>query len=118
MDYKAFLDFVLAMENKKTPQALQYYWKILDVYHKGAIDSFVINMFFKDVVKKLQTMDKLQFLIEDVIDEIFDMCKPKAPLGITFEDLSGSQQGDIIVTMLIDAKGFYDYDQREASNQM
>ena len=118
MDYKAFLDFVLAMENKKTPQALQYYWKILDVYHKGAIDSFVINMFFKDVVKKLQTMDKLQFLIEDVIDEIFDMCKPKAPLGITFEDLSGSQQGDIIVTMLIDDKGFYDYDQREASNQM
>ena len=53
MDYKAFLDFVLAMENKKTPQALGYYWKILDVYHKGAIDSFVINMFFKDVVKKL-----------------------------------------------------------------
>lgn len=63
-------------------------------------------------------MDKLQFLIEDVIDEIFDMCKPQAPLGITFEDLSGSSQGDIIVTMLIDAKGFYDYDQREASNQM
>jgi serine/threonine-protein phosphatase 2A regulatory subunit B'' len=87
MDYKAFLDFVLAMENKKTPQALQYYWKILDVYHKGAVDSFVVNMFFKDVVKKLNSKDQLPYIIEDVIDEIFDMCKPKVKMGITFEDL-------------------------------
>ena len=55
MDYKAFLDFVIAIRNKKTPQSLQYYWKILDVYGKGAIDSFIINMFFKGVVKKLST---------------------------------------------------------------
>lgn len=26
MDYKTFLDFVLAMENKKSPQALQYFF--------------------------------------------------------------------------------------------
>ena len=35
MDYKTFLDFVLAMENKKTPQSLHYFWRILDVFHKG-----------------------------------------------------------------------------------
>jgi hypothetical protein len=50
MDYKTFLDFVLAMENKKSPQALQYFWRVLDVYHKGAIDTFVINMFFRQVI--------------------------------------------------------------------
>jgi hypothetical protein len=32
-------------------------------------------------------MDRLQFLIEDVIDEIFDMVKPKEKMAITFEDL-------------------------------
>jgi serine/threonine-protein phosphatase 2A regulatory subunit B'' len=53
MDYKNFLDFVLAMENKKSPQSLQYFWRILDVYHKGAIDTFVINMFFRAVIDKL-----------------------------------------------------------------
>ena len=47
MDYKTYLDFVLAMENKKTPQSLHYFWRILDVFHKGAIDTFVINMFFR-----------------------------------------------------------------------
>lgn len=53
MDYKNFLDFVLAMENKKSPMSLQYFWRILDVFHKNAIDTFVINMFFRAVIDKL-----------------------------------------------------------------
>lgn len=50
MDYKTFLDFVLAMENKKTHQAVQYFWRILDVRKKGALDTFTINMFFRSVI--------------------------------------------------------------------
>jgi len=50
MDYKGFLDFVLAYENKKTDEALLYFWKVLDIYEKGVIDSFIINTFFKEIV--------------------------------------------------------------------
>ena len=50
IDYKTYLDFVLAIENKKYPQSISYLWKILDVYNKGAIDSFVINMFCRQIV--------------------------------------------------------------------
>lgn len=125
MDYKTFLDFVLAMENKKTPQALTYFFRILDVYHKGALDTFVINMFFRPVVqvftivyifKKLEQKEKFGFNVEDVKDEIFDMAKPQVPHAITLQDLISCGQGDIIVSMLIDAKAFYDYDQRESGN--
>lgn len=87
MDYKTFLDFVLAMENKKTPESIQYFWKILDVYHKGAIDTFIINMFFRPIVAKLEAKDKFGFIVEDVKDEIFDMAKPKSPNAITLNDL-------------------------------
>lgn len=55
MDYKTFLDFVLAMENKKSQHSLQYFWRVLDIYHKGGIDTFVINMFFRSVITKLET---------------------------------------------------------------
>jgi len=55
MDYKTFLDFVLAMENKKAPQSIMYFWKVLDVYNKNAIDTFVINMFFRAVIQKLES---------------------------------------------------------------
>jgi serine/threonine-protein phosphatase 2A regulatory subunit B'' len=33
-------------------------------------------------------------------------------MAITLQDLIKCGQGDIIVSMLIDAKAFYDYDQR------
>jgi len=116
MDYKTFLDFVLAIENKKTPQALQYFWRILDVNNKGAIDTFVINMFFRSIIQKLESKDKTGFHVDDVKDEIFDMAKPKCSFAITLQDLLNCGVGDIIVSMLIDAKAFYDYDQRESGN--
>lgn len=114
MDYKTFLDFVLAMENKKTVQSIQYFWKILDVYKKGAIDTFVINMFFRAIIQKLETKEKFGFRVEDVKDEIWDMAKPKLPYALTLEDLTTCGVGDTIVGMLIDAKAFYEYDQRES----
>ena len=118
MDYKTFLDFVLAIENKKTSQALQYFWRILDVNNKGALDTFVINMFFRSVIQKLEAKDKFGFHVDDVKDEIFDMAKPKCAFAITLQDLLSCGVGDIIVSMLIDAKAFYDYDQRESGNML
>ena len=54
MDYKGFLDFILAFENIEEKCAIHYLFKIVDVYHKGAIDSFVLNIFLKAIVKKLE----------------------------------------------------------------
>jgi len=50
------------------------------------------------------------FKVEDVADEIFDMVKPKESSFFTYDELKKSGSGDVIVTMLIDAKGFFDYD--------
>ena len=57
-------------------------------------------------------MEKYGFNVEDIKDEIFDMAKPEVSMAITLSDLLKCQQGDIIVSMLIDAKAFFDYDQR------
>lgn len=40
------------------------------------------------------------------------MAKPELSMAITLQDLIKCGQGDIVVSMLIDAKSFYDYDQR------
>ena len=40
------------------------------------------------------------------------MAKPKTPMALTLQDLQNCGQGDVIISMLIDAKAFYDYDQR------
>jgi serine/threonine-protein phosphatase 2A regulatory subunit B'' len=83
MDYKTFLDFVLAMENKRTPQSLHYFWRVLDVFHKGAIDTFIINMFFQPVIKKLEQKMGAEYKVDDLKDELWDMAKPSMPTAIT-----------------------------------
>lgn len=47
MDYKTYLDFVIALENRQEPQALHYLFRILDFDHKGYLTSFTLNYFYK-----------------------------------------------------------------------
>ncbi|KAE8587406.1 hypothetical protein XENTR_v10021962 [Xenopus tropicalis] len=47
MDYKTYLDFVLALENRKEPAALQYIFKLLDIENKGSLNVFSLNFFFR-----------------------------------------------------------------------
>ena len=47
MDYKTYLDFVLAIENRKEPPSLQYMFRLLDVQNKGYLNIFDLNYFFR-----------------------------------------------------------------------
>ena len=113
IDFKQFIDFVLAMENKKDPASIQYIWRALDVNHNNKVDTFIINMFFKDIVKKLLNRDKGEYRIDDIKDELWDMIGPKNPLYITLQDVLNSTYSDTVLSLLIDAKAFYQHDQKE-----
>lgn len=142
MDYKTYLDFVLAMENRREPQALSYFFRILDVKHEGSLNCYAIHYFFRDILKQMQKLnqannahssivcafkysrafhvqvdesDVLQDTVkfEDVKDEIFDMVKPEDPLRITLQDLVGCGHGGTVVSILTDLNGFWAYEDRE-----
>jgi len=113
IDFKQFIDFVLAMENRKSPAALQYIWRAIDVYHKNAVDTFIINMFYRQVLKKLDNRNKGGLRIDDIKDEIWDMIKPKNNNYICLQDILASSYADTVLSLLVDAKSFYLHDQKE-----
>ena len=113
MDYKTYLDFVLALENRREPQALTYFFRILDVRQEGKLDTFVFNYFFRDILKQMEKLNQEPVHFEDVKDEIFDMVRPKDPFNITLQDLVNCGQGDTVVSILIDLNGFWTYENRE-----
>lgn len=47
MDYKTYLDLVLALENRSEPQALAFLFRILDIKSCGYLDAFTLNYFFR-----------------------------------------------------------------------
>jgi Ca2+-binding EF-hand superfamily protein len=113
IDYRTYLDFVLAMENRREPQSVQYFFRILDINQKGYLDSFCLHYFFKDILKFLRKQGMDNILFDDVKDEIYDMVKPKDPFKITLQDLIRSRCGDVVVSILTDFNGFWMYENRE-----
>lgn len=113
IDFKQFIDFVLAMENRSHPSAIYYIWRTVDVYHKNAVDTFIINLFYRQVLKKLDNRQIGGYKIDDIKDEIWDMIKPKNQNYITLQDILASSYGNCVLSLLIDAKSFYLHDQKE-----
>lgn len=113
MDYKTYLDFVLALENRQEAQSLHYLFRILDVEHKGYLTTFSLNYFFKGIQEQIQAHRAENVNFEDVKDEIFDMVKPSDPTKITLKDLINCGQGDTVVSILIEFHKFWAYENRE-----
>ena len=70
-------------------------------------------MFYRAVIKKLYNRDRGEYRIDDIKDEIWDMIGPKNPNYITLEDILNSKYCDTVIALLIDAKAFYQHDQKE-----
>ncbi|KAF7145707.1 hypothetical protein RHSIM_Rhsim04G0218600 [Rhododendron simsii] len=113
MDFESFLDFVLALENKDTPEGLTYLFRCLDLQGRGYLTTADIHSLFRDVHQKWIEGGNYELCIEDVRDEIWDMVKPVDPLRITLSDLLGCKQGGTVASMLIDVRGFWSHDNRE-----
>ncbi|KAM3400928.1 hypothetical protein ACQJBY_005630 [Aegilops geniculata] len=113
MDFESFLDFVLALENKDTPEGLTYLFRCLDLNGRGFLTTADIHTLFRDVHKKWIEGGNYELCIEDVRDEIWDMVKPADPLRIALADLLSCKQGGTIASMLIDVRGFWAHDNRE-----
>ncbi|PIK41335.1 putative serine/threonine-protein phosphatase 2A regulatory subunit B'' subunit gamma [Apostichopus japonicus] len=112
-DYKTYLDFVLAMENRKEPQSLQYFFRLLDVQKRGYLNVFALNFFFRAIQVQMQQHGQEPVSFADVKDEIFDMVRPSDPLHITLQDLIQSNHGETVVNILTDLNGFWTYENRE-----
>ncbi|CAL9085781.1 unnamed protein product [Musa textilis] len=113
MDFEGFLDFVLALQNKDTPEGLTYIFKSLDLQGRGYLTTADIYTFFRDVHQKWIEGGNYGLCIEDVRDEIWDMVKPVDPLRITLSDLLACKQGGTVAGMLMDVCGFWAHDNRE-----
>lgn len=111
IDFKGFVDFYLAINNKQQPQSLYYFFKILDINRTGYIDKLILYTFFKDILKLLLANGQEEISFHDIFNEIMDMVKPSNPSrGISYSDLVHCGQGDIVVTLLTDFNGFKDYE--------
>ena len=97
------------------PEALVYFFRLLDLNGRGVLGAFEVNYFFRAVLERLIELDgePAPCQLEDVKDEIFDMSEAAQPHGITLADLVDCKVGHTVVGILTDANAFLAYDRRE-----
>eukprot|EP00472_Partenskyella_glossopodia_P014594 CAMPEP_0197521234 /NCGR_PEP_ID=MMETSP1318-20131121/6517_1 /TAXON_ID=552666 /ORGANISM="Partenskyella glossopodia, Strain RCC365" /LENGTH=543 /DNA_ID=CAMNT_0043073125 /DNA_START=335 /DNA_END=1966 /DNA_ORIENTATION=- len=114
MGFETYLDFSIAMSHRNTPQGLRYLWGVLDTEQLGFLSRFHVQRLMDSIMDKLRSQGKR--LLEKkigVVQEIFDMARPKDAGKIDLQDLLDSGQGGLIVSIIIDAVRFWQYEHRE-----
>jgi hypothetical protein len=113
MDYKAFVNLVLALEHSATPEGMEYFWRVLDFDKSGRLTATKIKYFYSAIYDSLTSSYECPSAAH-VVTEVFDLLACNSSEGATFQDLLASKQGHIVASMLLDVNGFWRYDNRES----
>lgn len=113
MDYKSFVDFVIAVEFLPQCHRPQFFWNVFDLEGTGVVTPVVALHFFRDTYQKLVTAGCEPPPLELVVQELFDIIPTKVPLHITRDEFMHSTQAGLFSALLIDCLAFWTYENRE-----
>eukprot|EP00755_Sulcionema_specki_P013300 Sspe_Gene.53658::Locus_29637_Transcript_1_1_Confidence_1.000_Length_1697::g.53658::m.53658/K11583/PPP2R3; serine/threonine-protein phosphatase 2A regulatory subunit B'' len=114
IDYKRYLDFVLATEHTQTTAAINFFWKILDIGGCGFLAKPHVRLYAQELSERLTSSGLMNVETEDVVQEIFDMVNPADPTRITKADIERCGQSNTVLSILVDHRAFHNYDSRES----
>lgn len=113
MDYRKFVDFVIAVELLPQCSRPHFFWNILDMDGSGALTPMCVNYFFRETHAKLVSAGLPAPKREMVVLEVFDLIEKEEPLRITREEFTRSPNAGLFVALLIDCLLFWTHENRE-----
>lgn len=114
MDFREFVDFVIALEIlPQCPRPL-YFWNIFDLEHKGVLTPMTVNSFFRETHGKVKEVVPTIPPREILIPEFFDMISTAQPLCITRKEFVEAPQAGLFSSIIIDCLSFWAYENRSA----
>lgn len=133
MDYKTYVEFVIAVENKTSIQSLKYFWRLFNIDNNNKLSSKTIGdinliithllnlfthslaaYFYNEIYDTLKKNGYDAPPVDDVVSEIFDILGCQYDSQPDFDSIVKSGQGHVVMSMLLDAYAFYLYDNRES----
>ncbi|CUG81200.1 Hypothetical protein, putative [Bodo saltans] len=120
MDFKGFLNFVVATEHPHTFAAKRYLWRLLDIDDtRSHITIDALRCFTKEVstmlVKSGLMTETHHISSTSILSEVVDMINPSWHEHVTTGDLDRCKQHAIVLLVLLNFRSFYAYDCREQS---
>ncbi|EKF32991.1 hypothetical protein MOQ_003146 [Trypanosoma cruzi marinkellei] len=113
LDFRKFVDFVVAVEFLPSCQRPLFFWNILDIEGCGYLRPVHVNYFFRETHTKLVAAGLEVPSRETVVQEAFDLISTAEPLCISREEFINAPQAGLFVALLVDCLSFWTYENRE-----
>ncbi|KAF4688316.1 hypothetical protein FOZ60_002919 [Perkinsus olseni] len=124
MDYRTFLDFCIAWENRDTPQGAKYFWRILDWRGRGWIDRDDLSELAQAILNVVDSMPGIcgpngPPPVETLVSEIYDLLvvaddesNPEGRIALPHV-LKHTRAFGTVVGFLANTDAFIEYEARE-----
>lgn len=114
MNYEDFVWFCLSEEDKTSPRAIRYWFKVLDTDGDGVLCGHEMEMFYTHTKKQLLQMTTEGISFADVLCQVSDMLPFKLKQGIRLGDmLAQPQAAHVALNMLMNVVKFLQFEQRD-----
>ncbi|KAI8825757.1 uncharacterized protein EV422DRAFT_139601 [Fimicolochytrium jonesii] len=107
MSYKEFIRFILAVEDKDTPQGIEYWFRCLDTDGDGVWSLWELKMFYEEQrarMREFRMADPWDW--DDFSCAILDLVNPVTPGQIRLSDLKRCKSAGLVFDMLFDIRKY------------
>ncbi|KAJ3267906.1 Serine/threonine-protein phosphatase 2A regulatory subunit B'' subunit alpha [Terramyces sp. JEL0728] len=107
MTYEDFIWFIFAVEDKRTPQAIEYWFRCLDLDGDGVISLYELTHFYTEQFERMKcSRISDEWKMNDFICSLIDLVKPKNPNYFTLSDLKRSGSAPLFFDMIFDLRKY------------
>ncbi|KPU79330.1 uncharacterized protein Dana_GF17626, isoform C [Drosophila ananassae] len=113
MSYTDFVWFILSEEDKRTPTAIEYWFRCMDIDGDGAISMYELEYFYEEQQQRMEGIGIECLPFEDCLCQMLDMIKPANRDCITLGDLKKCKMTHVFFDTFFNLEKYLDHEQRD-----
>lgn len=118
MGFDDFIWFMLSEEDKTSPRAIEYWFKVVDLDNNGLITGHEMQFFYEEQLHRLEYLNQESVTFSDVMCQMTDMLQPTVPNTFTLDDFKRNRQlASTFFNALVSLNKFIAYEQRDPFTQ-
>eukprot|EP00051_Salpingoeca_urceolata_P019223 m.278169 g.278169 ORF g.278169 m.278169 type:complete len:280 (+) comp19379_c0_seq1:1172-2011(+) len=113
MTYTDFVRFIIAEEDKASPTAIEYWFRVMDCDGDGVISLYELEYFYEEQEERFQELAVECMPFNDCLCQVLDMVSPRVKTFITLQDLRRCGHASIFFNTFLNVNKFLDFEDRD-----
>ncbi|CAG0886984.1 unnamed protein product [Cyprideis torosa] len=113
MSYTGFIWFLLSDEDKRTPTAIEYWFRCMDLDGDGYLSMYELHWFYQEQMERLEALGIEATSFQDTLCQMLDMVRPAERDKISLSDLKRSPLTPVFFDTFFNLEKYLEHEQRD-----